>query len=341
MKLETTDDVKNMLRMYIPSAALGAAMELQLFWQLAKKPSDVEEVSHLLNIPLDRCRCWLELLVGFNLLEYRNGTYAPSAVARSAILENYSADSWAHFAQEMRERYQAGENLALHITHPESVWKSQGIEPPDWFAQIVESPKRAERFTRMLFDLHSQFAKQLAQRLDMTNVRQLMDLGGGSGVVSLALLKRHPDLKAVVVDIDNVCDVGREIADKTPMADRITYHAADFLRDDLPTGFDMILECDVGIYTEELFRKLRGILNEGGRLVIVTNLDGLSAWLTKTGKKPPLDRLMNVFLGSLGSPKLATTSIQDVKKPLTNAGFQNVSEQVWDDGTVLIQAIEQ
>lgn len=340
MELENTNDVKNLLRMYISSTALGAAMEMGLFWQLAKKPSDVEEVSRVLNIPLDRCRCWLELFVGLNLLERNNGTYSPSAVAQSAIIEAYSPDSWAHLAQEARERYRAGNNLATHITHPESVWKAQGIEPPNWFAQIVESPKRADRFTRMLYDLHSLFAKKLAQRLDMTNVRQLMDLGGGSGVVSLALLKRYSDLNAVVVDIDTVCDVGREIADKTPMADRITYHAADFLQDDLPTGFDMILECDVGIYTEELFRKLRSSLNEGGRLVIVTNLDELSAWLGETGKSPSVERLMNVFLGSLERPKLAITSIRDVKKRLTNAEFQNVSEQIWEDGTVLIQALE-
>lgn len=36
-------------------------------------------------------------------------------------------------------------------------------------------------------------------------MRRLMDLSGGSGVVSQALLQRHPELTAAVVDIANVC----------------------------------------------------------------------------------------------------------------------------------------
>jgi 16S rRNA G1207 methylase RsmC len=68
---------------------------------------------------------------------------------------------------------------------------------------MAQSPERARRFTRMLGEIHRPLAAELAETLDMTGVRRLMDLGGGSGVVSLALLNRHPELTAVVVDIAN------------------------------------------------------------------------------------------------------------------------------------------
>ncbi|MFX1532840.1 MAG: methyltransferase [Promethearchaeota archaeon] len=338
MKLETTNDVNNLLRIYIASAALGTALELGLFWQLAEKPLGIKEISQKFNIPSDRCRSWLELLTGLGLLEHRDETYTPSSTARSAILGVYSLETWALLAQEAQERYQAGNNLTLHISHPDSVWVAQGIEPPRWFNQIMDSPKRAERFTRMLYELHLPLAEKLAQNLDMTDVKQLMDLGGGSGVVSLALLKYHSNLNAVVVDIENICNTGREIANETPMADRITYHAADFLLDDLPIGFDMILECDVGIYTEELFSKLRGTLNEKGRLVIISNLDDFSSWFTHAQSKLSFLRLINSFLSSLEASRVTTTTIEDVKNFLTKAGFHNISEQIWEDGTVIIQA---
>jgi len=108
--------------------------------------------------------------------------------------------------------------------------------------------------------------------LDLTGVHQLMDVGGGSGVVSIALLRKYPDLAATVIDIENVCIAGREIAGENSLSERITYHPANFTQDDLPGGFDMIMLCDVGVFGEEFFLRLWKSLNPGGRLVIVFHI---------------------------------------------------------------------
>ena len=320
MEPATTGDVNQLLKMHLASAALGAALESHLFWWLAEKPAGVESISQTFDIPFNRCRSWLELLTGLDLLERRGETYAPSSTARTAILKAYSPETWAFLAQEAREQYPAGRDLTLHISHPDSVWVAQGLEKPNYIAQMAKSPERARRFTRILYEIHRPLAEKLAQILDMTGVKRLLDQGGGSGVVSLALLKRHKNLTAVVVDIANVCDAGKEIAASTPMAERITYHAADFLQDELPTGFDMVLECDVGIYTEELFRKLHTILNPEGRLAIVD-------WLPHQGHEPSLQQLADIFLMSLGTPGSATTTDVEVQNLLAKAGFHHILEQ--------------
>lgn len=339
MDLQTSDDILDFLRMYIASAALGTALELQLFWQLAETPMKVHEIAQKHNIPQGRCRSWIELLMGLGLLEQQDEAYVPSSIARSAILETYHPDTWAFIAQQTREHYPAGTDLKSHISHPDSVWTAQGIKPPNWFVQIESEAQRAEQFTWGLYDFHQALADKLAKTLDMTDVQRLMDLGGGSGVMSLALLKQHPQLTAVVVDIENVCIVGRKIAAETPMANRITYHVADFLQETLPGGFDMILQCDAGFYNEEMFSKLRDSLKEGGRLVIVTNLDGFSAWLAHTNELPPLQRLLTVFLGSLeGSKTAPPDTTGDVKERLVKAGFQDITEQILDNGTAVIEA---
>jgi predicted O-methyltransferase YrrM len=331
MKIATTEDVNELLGMYIASAALGAALELGLFWRLAEEPRTVDDVTRAFGVPFNRCQCWLELLTGLGLLERRGETYAASSTVRTAILKAYSRETWALLAQEARERYPAGNNLSLHISHPESVWTAQGLEPPDYAAQMTKSAERARRFTRMLYEIHRPLAEKLAQTLDMTGVKRLMDLGGGSGVVSLSLLKRHSNLAAVVVDIGNVCDAGREIAAPTTMAERISYHAANFLQDELPTGFDMALECDVGIYTEELFRKVRSCLNPRGRVVIVD-------WFAQPGREPSLQSRMYAFLWSLGAPRFAVTTAAEVGDLLVRVGFHDIAEKTMKDGTVIIRA---
>ncbi|MFX1517157.1 MAG: methyltransferase [Promethearchaeota archaeon] len=340
MNIKNTQDIENLLRMTHASAAIGTALELGLFWQLTEKSLEINDISQKYNIPYDRCKYWLALLRELGLLNCQGGKYTPSSLARTAILKAYSFETWSFLAQEIRERYPTIINLPINITHPTSVWEAQNIIPPNYITQMKNDATRAERFTRMLYELHLSLGSRIAEHLDLTDVKLLMDLGGGSGVVSFALLERNPNLKAVVVDIENVCNVGKEIANTTQVADRISYHAADFVQDDLPSGFDMILECDIGVYTEDLFKKVWNSLNKGGKFVIVTNTNEQGAWVTYKENRPSLFWYLNVFSESLTVSKFSLSSFKDVKTHLINAGFHDVLEKVQEDGIVFFHAIK-
>ena len=331
MKLETTDEVHDLMEAYISSAALGTALELGLFWLLDKHPLDVEGVAQSLGIPINRCRYWLQLLSSIGLLEGVSNGYAPSSVARNIILETYSQETWAFLAQGAREHLPAVHDLALHIKETGSTWIAQGLTKPEYVSRMTENPERARRFTRMLYEIHLPFAEKLANSFDMDLVDRLMDLGGGSGVVSMALLRRYPQLTAVVVDVANVCTAGREIAIENSMEERITYHPANFLNDELPTGFDMVLECDVGVQSEELFRKLRSTLNPGGRLVIV------DLFAPEPGLAPA-SRLGWALRDSLADEKYMIPTSADIQTQLTQAGFQPLSEDIISGGWIMIVA---
>jgi len=45
MKPETTEDILDLLNGYIASAAVGAAMELGIFWLLAEKPLSAPDLA--------------------------------------------------------------------------------------------------------------------------------------------------------------------------------------------------------------------------------------------------------------------------------------------------------
>jgi SAM-dependent methyltransferase len=156
--------------------------------------------------------------------------------------------------------------------------------------------------------------------LDLQGVNRLLDLGGGSGVVSFALLRKRDQLNSVVVDIESVCQAGREIARENKLERRVTYMAADFSRDDLPTGFDMVMLCDVGSFSEILLSKIHEVLNPNGRLVIVDKFAP-----SKIGVPP--SRLLSAFLTSLESPAQSINYITTdvVQTRLQQAGFRDVS----------------
>lgn len=321
MKPETTEDILDLMNGDIISAALGTAMELSVFWLLAKRPLSATNVARSLNIPLNRCHHWLEILCKLGLLENTFEGYAPSIIAQEAILNALSQDTWAFQAREDRASSFFVRDLALNIGKPMSAWQTLNLTPPDYFQQIQEDPSYAARFTRKLYEIHRPLAEQLANMLNVRGVKSLLDLGGGSGVVSFALLRKQHDLTSVVVDVENVCEAGREIASENHLEGRITYLAADFLQDDLPTGFDVVMLCDVGSFSGILFRRIYDdVLNPKGQLVIVDKF-------APSRTSVPPSRLPAAFLNSLQYPaqSIDFTTIEMVQTRLQQVGFRDVS----------------
>lgn len=320
IKPETTEDILELMNGHIFSAVLGAAMELGVFWLLADRPLTAPELAQHLDIPLNRCHYWLLILCKLGLLEEGGKGYAPSAVARETILSVQSQDTWAFQAREDRDLALYARDLGLNIRKPMPAWQAWNLPPADYFRQLEEDPAYMRRFTRKLYEIHRSFADQLANLLDLQGVKRILDLGGGSGVVSFALLRKQDELTSVVVDVESVCQAGREIASENKLEKRITYLAADILEDDLPTGFDMAMLCDVGYFNATLFRRIHAALNPKGRLIIVDKFAPSS-----TGAPP--SRLLSAFLASLESPAQSVDYItaQVVQTRLQQAGFGDIT----------------
>src|SRR5512136_1354970 len=104
MRVTTTAEVLDLLDASFPSAALGAALELGLFWMIDEQPRPALEIASALAIPSARCVYWLQLLEQAGLLEQRPGGFVASEAARTAIVGVFSRETWAFLALEARER---------------------------------------------------------------------------------------------------------------------------------------------------------------------------------------------------------------------------------------------
>lgn len=313
MRITSVDDVFGLVGASLPSGALGVALELGLFWTLEDGPRTVRAIADEFDIPVHRCRAWLGLLASIGLLEEREDGYELSSTGRSAILEGGSRETWRYLAQEAREAYPLGFDLVhrLGVRGPVS-------DDPDAITHYVDklraTPERARRFTELLYELHGWLGQAVASTVDLSGARRLLDLGGGSGVVSLALLKTFPDLTAVVADIPEVCAAGREIADATDEASRIDYLPIDVSQDDVPGGFDVIVTCDAPFYGALLVRISRA-LPPGGRYLLVDR------WID-TGPTQRAALAPEVFERSLVDPALVVPTIEQVYADLRATGLE-------------------
>jgi len=331
-KLATKEDIINLLSASVSSFALGAALETGLIEILAEKPMSGEEVSRLMNIPGKRGHYWLQLLAELGILEKDSRGYAPSFIMQEVISDPIGLGWWKHVASDERELIAGVRNLAPYIG-ADSIWRAQGLtEPVKGYKKIEDDPERAHLFTRLLYNFYKDSKTEFADLIDMTGVERMMDVGGGSGAVSILLAQKHPDLRSVVVEFENVCIEGRRIVEENHLSDRITFHGANFMKDELPKGFDLVLHYDIGVFGEEMFRKLRESLNPGGRIVVVFHF-------SPEENTAPTRYLGWAFRDSLNDPTFGFPTVPQLKEQLVQAGFRLLTgEHVFPKGQTVIQA---
>ena len=307
----TRDEVLALLDLPIRSAAVGAALELGLFWRIEVRPLPVNSLAAAMGIAAGRCAAWLRVLADAGLVEESADGFGPTEVARRAILGSYSRDSWRMLAQEARERVGLLADLPDALGRPASATAERTAA---YVEMMARDPARAARFTRMLFELHRDLAGKVAASIDLAGGERILDLGGGSGVVALALSRRWPGVSVTVLDIATVCDEGRRLVAHEDPGARIDFQPGNFLSGELPGGFDLVLECDVAIFSAALFEKIRRALVPGGRFVVVDQL------AEGEGSAPQVES-GRALVRTLGDPDWRASSLESVGGLMVAAGF--------------------
>lgn len=139
-------------------------------------------------------------------------------------------------------------------------------------ASAMEKEESARHFTLALAGRAKNVAPVLAEKTQLGDAKMLVDVGGGSGIYSIALLQKNPALRAVIVDRPEVLKVAQELASLHGVHDRMAFEAGDMFHGALPKG-DMVLlsnilhdwdvpECRV------LIQRCTAALPSGGRLLI-------------------------------------------------------------------------
>lgn len=77
-------------------------------------------------------------------------------------------------------------------------------------------------------------------RIDLSNFRRMLDIGGNSGEFVLNACRRNAGLAATVFDLPVVCALGREHVASVTEGDRINFVAGDMRTDPLPSAHDLL-----------------------------------------------------------------------------------------------------
>jgi demethylspheroidene O-methyltransferase len=124
-----------------------------------------------------------------------------------------------------------------------------------------------------------QIAEVVLETYSFSAHRSLVDLCGGPGTFSSAVLERHPHMSGAFIDVPAVVKVGMARLESAPpdLKRRLTPMGGDVFKEPLPAGVDVVSMCRSAHDWDEdrvvaLFRKVHEALPRGGRLLIIERM---------------------------------------------------------------------
>lgn len=254
----------------------AAVVEFDLFRRLTEQPKSFDELRDEIGLQRRSAVVLFAALRAMGLLKTDgDGRLMLTAQSREHLVPGGEFDVSGYIAlagqspgvREMIER--------LRTNRP------AGASDPDEgtafiYREGTESAMEAEASARFLTLSLAGRAKNvapvLAERVSLDGARTLLDVGGGSGIYSIAWLRRHPTLRAIVWDRPEVLKVAREMAEQYGVADRLECVPGDMFVDPVPLADVVLLSNILHDWDEPecrtLVERCAAVLPAGGRLLI-------------------------------------------------------------------------
>jgi SAM-dependent methyltransferase len=227
----------------IGARALKTAFELKLIDHLMERhPESLEALCKVAKADPQGVRFLLDLLVGGGVAEVRDGGYALTARFRIAMRYRDLLEARLDFSGFLSSDYV--EFLTGLITDPPGFMKRARLFQLFDYRRAqeptVENYQRTRTWMRLTTALTRYEAQAALTVHDFGKSRRMLDIGGNSGEFVLQVCRKHPELRATVLDLPLVCDIGQEHVLPEPEQGRIAFVKADARTDPLPAGHDLI-----------------------------------------------------------------------------------------------------
>ncbi len=215
---------------------VDTACELDLFTRLEEGALSAEELAEGTGARPLPLKAMLDVCVSLGLLRFEEGLYANRPMAEIYLVRGrplFLGDLYRVFAAEARQW--------LSLKELVMTGRSAGHGPVDI------GPRRFTMAMHALGMLGEAGALEAA--VDLSGRRDLIDVGCGSGVYSIHLCRRYPELHATLLDRPEVLEVTGEIVAASGASERVALAPGDMLKDSYGVGRDVVLLSDV-LYLE-------------------------------------------------------------------------------------------
>lgn len=218
------------------SEALFTAVEMEIFSQLEPEGKTLSELVDRKGLNPEALKRFLSALCALGLLFQSGETYFNSQIARRFLVKGrkeYQGNSilWRKY---LWENWQS---LASCLKKGTRVKFSPEEEDPE------DMNRRFRRYSRAMDCIARNKAGEILKFFTNSPLSgNILDVGSGTGSISVAFLDQFPDIQATLLDLPQVLDFARELHEKE-YGNRINYRPTNILQPwPVPeNGFDLVI----------------------------------------------------------------------------------------------------
>ena len=249
----------------IAARAVSVAVELGVFEALHEHgPATAQDLARRLELDPLGAEALVSALVPLGYLEAGDGEVRNAEVAERLLVSS-SPESIATFVGGQGDLHWdvlSGLARAVRDGEPYALHEERRDEPHRWTS-----------YMRGLYEVSRAEHDANAALVPVEEPRRLVDVAGGHGAFSMAMCRRHPALRATVLDLPPAAAVGTAIVEEQGYADRVSFREGDVFEVGLGDELDVVSVFNLVHHlpeesNRELCRMALDALRPGGALAI-------------------------------------------------------------------------
>lgn len=261
MELKPNIYYKTILQ-YREAELLFEALKLDIFSYL-DEPTTLEEFLKSTNYDKENTKYFLSALLSCGYIEKNNLTYCNTKCSKLYLSKNSS--KYIGKAILFREKLGSISNIGDKVKD-NSLGQNDKLD----FSELAEIVHDEMYVTGRVDDFNREI-KQLFS--DKYRNYKVLDLGGGSGVLSIEFIRNFPNSTAYVFETSEVACISKKIIEKNDMQDKIFVLEGDFNVDAIGDGYDLIIASGIFNFVNmditEFICKVSDALVLNGHLLII------------------------------------------------------------------------
>ncbi len=316
----TPQELREIVYNFRASRILLSALELELFTALQNESKTSGEVAKIISADERATDRLMNVLCNMDLLEKANGKFSNTDFSYRYLVKDKP-------------------DYISNILHAANLWNSWS----DLTAIVREGkPQRKDSeknnwLENFIEAMHYRAVKQAPEDislLDLSGVKNILDLGGGSGAYSMQFVKTKSDIKATVFDLPDVIPLTIKYISANGLNGKINTIKGNYLKDDFGSGYDLIflsaiVHSNSFEENKNLIQKCADSLNANGQIVIQDYAMSDDRLSPSVGALFAINMLVNTKGGDTFTRKeiyswLQDAGIRDVKENQTIHGAAQV-----------------
>ena len=261
-RLEENPIEKIATSVYSPFALL-AGMQLDLFTPLKDGPMNAEQIASTLNVGSAKLKPLLYALVVAGFLNVEGEFFSNTDAANRFFVKGIPS-----CVVDIHELLSTMWNAALKTA--ESI--RTGVPQ----SKLNYSDMSQDELRQFFCGEHPYavgYGRDLVERYDFSSYSTLLDVGGGSGGLAIAVTEACPHIQATVVDLPKVTPVTQHYINEAGAGSRIKVVTADAVRDSLPGSYDAaVMTAFIQVLSPDdalcAIKNISKVMNPGGEIYI-------------------------------------------------------------------------